>query len=509
MRVAFAPHSAATYFFAPPSRGWNARDSLASMPPGFAAVLDNFIARVEECELRGGASDHVTGFSAAVESLIVYQPPGTGARLLAATNQGIYDATTPGPVGGVLSAATNGRWQWVNFANSSGAYVCLVNGVDSYRYWNGSTWTTVATFGTISTSELIGIEAYRQRLFFVRLNSREVYFLPAGAVDGLLAPVSAFSLEQLLRRGGYLMAIGTWTVDAGTGSDDMLACISSEGEVCVFRGTDPANASTWSHVGTYYVGRPLGRRCTFKFGGDLLILTERGIFPLSKAIQSSTIQATDAITYNIEPYIVSKASTNGSNFGWQIEALHKSRILIVNVPGTVTEQLVMHYDGGWSRFIGWEALCFAEFNGNLYFGTKNSVAAALSSQTDFGSTITGVLELAYTPAGYPGRLKHITQIKYHFKANAEFQYSLGINTDFTRTADFTTVTVGAGQQALYDVALWDAAVWASDQEFTSGWQSVASQPGYIIAPALKISTSSAKVSFVGLTAQFKLGGMFG
>lgn len=54
------------------------------------------------------------------------------------------------------------------------------------------------------------------------------------------------------------MAAETWTLDSGEGLDDYLVVTTSEGQVGVFRGTDPTSVATWGLVGVWNLGEPIG-----------------------------------------------------------------------------------------------------------------------------------------------------------------------------------------------------------------------------------------------------------
>src|SRR5688572_32353257 len=43
-----------------PVRGWNTRDGIADMEPGFAVVLDNWFPMTAEIKMRKGSAEHVT-----------------------------------------------------------------------------------------------------------------------------------------------------------------------------------------------------------------------------------------------------------------------------------------------------------------------------------------------------------------------------------------------------------------------------------------------------------------
>src|SRR5690606_31868092 len=117
-------------------------------------------------------------------------------------------------------------------------------------------------------------------------NSMDLWYLPVSSIAGA---AEAIPMGQIFRRGGHIVTVQTWTVDAGEGADDMLVILSSNGEVAVYQGYDPTDASAWKLVGVFYLGRPVGQRPCIKFGGDLLIICEDGVFPLSTALMSADV----------------------------------------------------------------------------------------------------------------------------------------------------------------------------------------------------------------------------
>ena len=92
----------------------------------------------------------------------------------------------------------------------------------------------------------------------------------------------ALDFSGIFKLGGYLMAMTNWTIDNAAGIDDYAAFISSEGEVAIYQGTDPSNASTWVLKRNFPNWSADRRRCAIKAGADVLILTTDGAFPLSK-----------------------------------------------------------------------------------------------------------------------------------------------------------------------------------------------------------------------------------
>jgi hypothetical protein len=404
-----------------------------------------------------------------------------------------------------VSSLTGGKWQYVNFANSAGQFLIAVNGLDDMQQYNGTTWSAVAALGAVNTNTLVDITVYNQRLFFVQKDSMNVYYLAAGAISG--SAVGPLRFGQVFRRGGYVMAIGTWTVDGGSGLDDNLFVISSEGEVAVYNGVDPA--SDWSLQGIYYIGRPLGRRCQTKYGSDVLLLTDRGIFPLSKARQNASIDQAIAITDKIQPTFSEQASLYFSTFGWEPVINTNDSLLIVNVPAlSGTRQFVMHLQTmGWSDFSGWAASCWAYFQGILYYGTSEKVVKAYSGASDFGDNINSDIIPAFNYWNNRGQQKHVKMLRPVFSSNGPVSYGIAGCTDFTITEPTGVVAPAATSIALWGIALWGVGLWSGGLTITRRWQTVYNHTHSAFAPFIRIATNTVQPSLLSIDYVIEPGGV--
>ena len=79
--MVFNPTGESTSLSAPIG-GLNTRDAVDLMPQTDAIRLDNFFPGSTDVSLRKGFTNHVTGFSAAVHSLLTYHSP-TANKLFA------------------------------------------------------------------------------------------------------------------------------------------------------------------------------------------------------------------------------------------------------------------------------------------------------------------------------------------------------------------------------------------------------------------------------------------
>lgn len=453
-----------------PVGGWNARDALAEMDPKDAVILDNLFPNATSVSLRSGNSNHVTGITGTVETLMPYQGPSGTNALFGANSSAIYNVTTAGAVGAaVQSGLSNGRWQWTNFNATGTNLLYIVNGADAERYWDGATWT-LPTLTGITAGDAIHVNTHKSRLWFVLKNKLKAAYLPTAAISGT---VSIFDLGQVFRRGGYLVAMATWTLDAGYGLDDHAVFITSEGEVAVYMGTDPAFASSWQLVGLFYIGSPIGRRCFEKAGGDLLVINQDGLLPFSKALMSSRVSTKTALTDRIQKAISDATAQYSGNFGWQIQLFPIGGMVILNIPlsSSVSYQYVMNtITGAWCRFIGWNAACFVLFNDLLYFGTSGKVCRAWNTSTDGSSDIAFEGLQAFNNFGSDSQKKMFRKVRPLITTNGNPGLLLGVNVDFDQTAPTGTPTFTGATAGLWGSGKWGQALWGSQGELKRDWQ---------------------------------------
>lgn len=466
-----------------PTGGWNASSPYADMRPSDAITLKNLIPLTLDVVSRGGSAVHVSGLGGAVESLFVYTGADGTQKLFGAANGKIFDCTAAGPVGAEkVGSLTSNQWQTVNFSTSAGNYLVAVNGADKLHLFSGSAWTAIDGTSTpaitgVTTSTLIAVNVYSQRLWFAAKDSLKVWYLPVGAVGGAAASVD---LGNAFRRGGYVMAICTISVDAGAGSDDNIAFVTSNGEVAVYRGTDPTDATKWFRVGVYRIGSPMGRRCWANYGGDLLMLSMEGLGPLSQLVVSSQIDSRQSyMTDKIRSAISQATSAYKNNFGWSVTICPSLNLLWVNVPvsSTTSEQYAMNsITGSWCQITGWNAKCWEIFNDNPYFGgADGSVYRAFYGTTDSGNPIYVDGLTAFDSLGNSAQIKQALAAKLNINligSNTLNSLRIGVETDYFIRNDLFTHSFSATALSLskFGTAKFDGtANFGSVEFFFSDW----------------------------------------
>lgn len=472
-----------------PTGGLNSRDSLAAMKPEDALMLENIICRSTYVETRSGQEDFVTGFptDAKVKALMPYRD-GSVDKLFAATDTAIYDVTSTGTLGAAVAPSTNGYWISLNSANAGIRYLLAVNGVDGMKFYDGTSWTDAAITGLDSTT-ITNISQFKFRVFMLEAGTLSFWYLAVNAVQGA---ATEFPLGPVFSKGGSLLACASWTLDGGNGSDDYAVFITTEGEVAIYRGIDPSDADNFALVGVYNLPRPIGKKCLYKFGGDLLVITEEGLIELSRSLQSVAVEKTASITDKNQGNISAATKLYKGNAGWELTHLSAENLLILNVPTTEwisSFQYVMNTTtGAWSSFTNMNANCFVEFGARLFYGTTEKVVYALSAErSDFGANITATMQTAYNFFGSKVAKKFVTLMKPMLTVSKQTSLSFALSPDFQTNNYLTQSSVGSNGLSLFDVSLWDQSYWVGGLFSDLSWRTVTQRPATCFSTLMRVN----------------------
>ena len=499
-----------TKSYAPPVGGWNGRDALASMKPTDAVALDNWFPTPSYVEMRGGHSSHATGTTGTVKTLAVYNSMTGSNTMYGYTASGIYDVSSAGAVGASKLARTDGKHQWTMFGDGTSNWLIAVNGVDKPAYFNGTTWTAVDGVSTpaltgLTTTDIIGVIVFKGRLFFIQKNSLSFWYLAAGAAGGAL---TEFDLSGEAPNGGFLMACATWTRDAGSGPDDFFVALTSEGYAIVYQGTNPGAAATWAKVGSYKIGKPLGRRCVIQYGSDCVILTEDGAFPMSALLMSGEERARYALSFKIQSVFSEAARTYGSTFGWRATSFPAREALLINIPiaedGT-HEQFVMNTNTkAWCRFTEWDAEDMVVFNKELYFSKSTVVYKAWTGTSDNGNNIIYYAKQAFQDFGNP-HPKHCKLFMPILSVNGSLSYSTDVDVDFEDETMTGATLFSSGGTSVWGTALWGSSTWAASTFLVRKWGAPSAWEGRWLSGKLKIEDDTIQGRWMGSTMIYEAG----
>lgn len=435
----------------PPVGGLNGRDPLAAMPSTDAYLMDNVLPLVGYVSARDGASANSSDnwLSGPVETLDVYAG-ADGDQMLAWADGKIYDMQTSPPTaietGMTSSQAINAMFS--NAADNS-QHLISVTGFDTPKHYDGSAIADLTMTGITDVTSLNYVFAFKEALYFGARDTLGFYYLPVGQIQGAL---TYFDLAQVSRKGGYLLAISSFSAgDGGETPQDYIVFVTNKGECIVYAGTDPSSAADWMLVGRYFAPMPIGRKCVFSYNADLILITKEGALPLSLIRRTSDAQgagvagaAYGAITSKLGHFL-SDLNVHAADYGWCGFTYSEKGLLIINVPlggdpfSSYCQFAMNTTTNAWCRITGWNAICFCEFNDVLYFGDVNGAVwqtfnGILSDTIDgVGTAINIEIKTAYNFFGEPNGTvmpKHFQWCVFTCGFTSPSDLYIAFNTDF-------------------------------------------------------------------------------
>ncbi len=482
--------------FPAPVGGLNASRALLGMPATEATVMTNYFPSPSFVELRPGYALHVGVLPNTVETLAEYAA-GSSSRLFAASGTTIHDVTdaTATATTARVTGLTNARWQHLMFSAGAGDYLVMVNGADGVRTFNGTGWSNQsAAISSVTASNLIYVASWKRRLWFAKSGDTRAHYLPADAIAGSMTQIQ---MGAVFRYGGSLRAIATISTDSGDGIDDLIAFISTEGEVAIYQGTDPASASTFALIGVYRIGRPIGDRCVYRFAGDSIVITENGAVSLLQAMQLDVSQEGDtSLSRKIKEPLSADADTYGANYGWQAYVYPARGMAMINVPESSTEshQWVMNVlTGAWCRFEGINATCWGLLNQRAYFGAgANVYRFDEGTYSDNGTTIAGDVRWGFSTLR-SSRQKRFTAARALIRAGGNPNLQIGLDVDYSDNAAISVVPTSIAM-TLWDTALWDTDTWGATDvtQLIKAWVTTRGI-GVSVAPRIATETKGMQI----------------
>lgn len=357
---------------------------------------------------------------------------------------------------------------------------------------SGTSTATTVSITNVASSALSQVWNFKERFFFVEKGTQSAWYLPVKSIGGAATEIP---LGAVFRRGGELLFGATWSLDSGSGMDDVCVFISSNGEIAVYAGTDPASASTWSLQGVYDIGRPLNKHAYFKAGGDLAILTEDGIVPVSEALRKDrgALQA-QAITYPIEDAWKSAIADATVSYPITATLWQDQTTLIIGTPDEVGGKNVSFAansrTGAWGRILGWDVRCGAVVSDRFYFGTDaGKVVRGDAGGDDDGVGYTAVYVPKFQTFGGGGYVTaNFASLTYRAPARATIKV--------VAHKDYNVRDISAPNASIYQsgsawgTGVWGTFIWGgiSETETFSDWRGCAAT-GYSLAPGFYITSN--------------------
>jgi hypothetical protein len=531
----------------PPVRGLNTTGAIADMPPTDAIEMDNLISSELGLTLRTGWREYATNIGGdsmgVVRTVMSYEGapanslanPLTSSTLFAVVDEGIFDIEGGGDMTAVptvmaLSGATNaGTMSHVQFTAAGGAqYLIACSETDGAFLYNGVSWMKMTSVGApgpgivtgVDPSTFVQVCVWKKRLLFIKRASAEMWALPVGAVGGA---ATLFDFGPQLIHGGAVLGLANWTQDDGAGIDDRLVILGTSGDLVIYEGTDPTDATKFSNVGTWYIGQPpVGRRCFTTTGGNVYVLTQFGVIPVNQVVQGGLdnilTSDTDLLVQlrKLQETLNTDFQTLLNTEGWELLALPNLALLQIARPSISVSENIQYvfqqHSMAWSRMLDVPARTFARRLNEVYGGTDNArVLRVFSGHTD-GMLLDGTgaqeIRARLTPAfsylGAPTVKKQLLMMRLSFLARANPSYAALMNVDFEVDQLSLTPTAGGTVGSLWDSSYWNQDFWAGGRRSFGEWRSVEAL-GFAIAPSVFISSEEA-TTLASIEYMYKMGG---
>ncbi len=470
--------------------GINAVQSLAMMSMGECVYTYNLVSQDLGMVVRKGFEEWAKGWTGGIGKTAIPFEGHTTAddRLFVANNEGIWDCTAAGELAPTQmltwddTTGEAGYCSFVLFSNDGNdLFILLCDAVNGYHVFTQSTdtWSKV-TQGT-GAGQIEGVDPtgfdfvviWKNRVWFVENNSANGWYLDVATLFGA---ATKFNFGSQFRQGGSLRAIYNWSLDGGLGLDDLLVAVSGAGDVIVYQGTDPDDATKFSLQGSWFVGGvPTGNRFGTEFGGEVYILSVYGLLPISQLLNgSSTNDPNTYLTAKISPFIRRVMAERREELGWQVVVHTEDAQIHIETPQDSKNGNVafVQYFGNqaWSMIRGLDKYHTVSWRGKTYWtaGDRNSLQIkegnrdnvwlepnvdGVAAPVDW-SVLTSFQDLGTGPSN-----KRVQYIRPNFLADAVPAYSVVARYNYD-VAELTTAPSGDLNEAgRWDLDNWDDAIW--------------------------------------------------
>lgn len=462
-KLQIGSQSAAVQIAVPaPTGGVNTRDSRSDMDIRDAIVMENWIPESNGVRGRTGYTTFGTVASGNVETLIPYEYAAV-KQLISFAGTVMYKTGTGGGAGtSIQTGLANARWQSAQLGQNR----VFVNGADAPLNFDGTSVTVPVFSGDISTptaATMNGAHSFKNRMYLWDDDTSDFYY---GATDAVAGAFTKFELGLVSTTGGNLLIIETLSRDAGDGMDDFIVFILTTGEVIMYQGSDPGDATNFSLIGKYFMPPPVSIRSAARFGGDIMCITRNDVVSVGNVIKAGGGQEAGQ-GFNINPSKLSGGIQDdfnafGTNYGFEMQLHGSAGWILINIPETTNTKyhqwVISTTTGSATKFTNWNAQVFAVFNNKLYFGQSLNIFQADSGTADNGADIPLRSQQAFTDF-QDGHKKNFTGYKLFVRSagglsvGASFAFDYGV-------PPFPAVSSSLTSGTKWDSSKWDTSKWA-------------------------------------------------
>ena len=502
-------------FMPPPSGGLDLVTPIDSMAPETALELVNIFPGAGAPTVRSGYTQFANiGTATPIKTLATLNLKDGTSRLVAATDTALYSITSAGVITNITSLFphTNGDFQHVTYGNN----LYLVNGINNAIGWNGAGIVQTLTFTGPTLSNLVNVTAYKNRLYFVELNTARVWYsdLQVTGLSGTPA-LTSFDFQYVFNHGGYLLACGSFSTTASMTSQDYFWACSSEGEIVFFTGTYAGDPTSWGIVARYFVGKPLGYKAFVRVNNDVYIITQQGIVPISGLFVSDPEAALTILSRNVNTVISDASNTFPFDGQWTGFFWPTGRRVYFQIPtsGAGNYFLVYAIDTkAWTMFKLFSdnhVLSSCQFSNLPFYGSSTGIIwkgetgqADASTPTD-SQAITFNARTAFSFYNSRAAFKAFKDIRPLLQTKRGVTLNLGLDTNFKRASTVTTATIPSGAYTPWG-SPWGSP-WSSSNEYIFDRYAVKGQ-GHCAAIRFGGAIKNSTMQIIGFEIRYDMGG---
>ncbi len=462
--------------------------------PLTAVVMDNFYPTTRAIELRRGVTkEWTTGYNAPIELMFEYigsAVPEKFAVCNSAANMNpvILKLLAQGGLEVVYRYGTSpdyddaiaiGRVSFVEFGAVGSNFLIAVDGKNKGVVYDGSDWEAF-TYDEIDSANLSYVWVHNGRVFFIENGSLNAWYLSSGVApvadstitngETTITPdtgATRLPLWGIFQKGGHLIFGGVWSSDSGAGLEDRCVFMTNKGEVAVYSGNDPGNINNWQLNGVYDIGNIISPYGFFHSGGDLTVLTDLGLVPMSAAVYKDPSQfKASSMSRAIEDALM-KATSDNRHGRWEIARWDSESMLVMSPaiggPGNDYCYVSNLETGAWTRFTGWNIRTMRVMDNRLFFGdTDGNIFECFSGGDDDGAIIDGRVCFSFDYMESPGAYKSIKAIRPVWECDVAISGNIRVSVASDFSPNFAAYDFAEDSIDEVELVLWNSALWGTN-----------------------------------------------
>ncbi|NDG05505.1 MAG: hypothetical protein EB121_09220 [Alphaproteobacteria bacterium] len=219
------------------------------------------------------------------------------------------------------------------------------------------------------------------------------------------------------------------------------------------------------------------------FGGDVMIVSELGLVPMSRLIsgqytQDQQVGPASKIQSVFAPLVRQLINEKY----WDVFVVPGSEVLVIKLPaqaGTYQQFAMNVITGAWCDFVGIPMRSAAVISGQLYFGTTDGLTCkglfgdrdGVDSSGAGGNYVEGEVQTSFQNFGTPAQLKKFGMVRPVFIATAAPSVKLIVNTQFQFNSVGGSPFFAGSNNAIWNTSLWNYAVWVGQNTYQSWYGS--------------------------------------